>query len=701
MTDDKKLSRTKQALYDTVMASLEEGVIPWHQPWLSARPVNATTEGNYNGINRAYLNFMTVQKGYSDNRWATFKQADNAGWKIKKGSKGVPVEFYSKYEVENKKTFYSNDYITEVTKGMSESQREKWIMDNVRTNLQTYIVFNGQDIEGIPPLEIKNHDIDTVNARCEQMLKSSDCKINIARIEEASFSPLLDTIELPTKEQFDSMQDFYSVAFHEMAHSTGHSSRLNRNNGVFAPYGTKEYAAEELRAEIASMFVEQNIGANVAPPKLDNHTAYIQSWIKNLKDDPSILFNSFFDATKIESYLFDKEKEYVASLGTTEEKTVEVEAQSFVQTQKQTEQPTQEKVVEQTTTQRTYSEVEKKAYREKMLTKDKYANSKRLEAIEKNVPAEMKEIPNWVVFRYVTQPVTDRKTGEVVKDENGKIKFEKVKKMYDVNKGVDGNFYMKFADPTGKATWTTFEKALAFAKENNCAGLSIAMDNSGMTCIDVDKLSEKESAKLMADRLLKEAGNTYAEKSVSGNGIHIFVKGNIGEGYMKRKGDIECYHSGRFMSVTGNLIDGHNSEVKDMPANLKETLRIRLGKAIEVDPNSKSVPSQLSDDEVVAKVLASKSMGSDFERLMSGGDLSGDISADDYRFCKMLSYHSQDYSQVERIFRQYRHRDKKPDKYYSRTANKAVASTQVNNAKNNKQDDLFMQKPKPDRQLQR
>ena len=157
-------------------------------------------------------------------------------------------------------------------------------------------VFNGEQIEGLPPfLAEKPRECDVV--RAEKLLEASGATIINRSQASASYKKDQDTIYLPKKEQFPSEAIYYSTALYELGHWTGHESRLNRE---FGPFGSMTYAKEELRAKISGMMLSAELGIGQS---VDNHAAYVRSWIKTLEDDPRELFRAAADAEKILNYV--------------------------------------------------------------------------------------------------------------------------------------------------------------------------------------------------------------------------------------------------------------------------------------------------------------------------------------------------------------------------------------------------------------
>lgn len=253
-----KLTPQRKQLVDIILANLEKGVGLWKQGWLGGAPKSGITGKPYRGINRLFLSAATMEKGYSDNRWVTFNQMEDKGWSFKRNEEGeslgkgagVAIEFYELRDKETKKPFDRR-----TLDGMTRAEQEEYMDENVYPIRKYYRVFNGDVIEGIPERVKAERDESGYSKRAEKIIGTwSDTE---ARIyfggTEAFYLPEKDEIHVPNREAFFDNQEFYSTTLHEIGHSTGHKSRLNRNlNGG---KGTPDYAIEELRAEIASMFI--------------------------------------------------------------------------------------------------------------------------------------------------------------------------------------------------------------------------------------------------------------------------------------------------------------------------------------------------------------------------------------------------------------------------------------------------------------
>lgn len=319
MSDEQKstaydrLTPQRKQLVDAVLKNLENGVGLWKQGWSGGgAPVSAITGKRYNGVNRIFLMLASMERGYSDNRWLTYKQMEDKGWSFKTDAEGrslgkgagVAIEYF---ELRDKQTKQPFDRHT--LDGMMADERNEYMDENVYPLRKYYRVFYGDVIEGIPEQKKGEHDTTGYNARAENLISYwSETESPIRYGGSAAFySPQTDEIRLPKKEAFVDMPEFYSTALHEIGHSTGHEKRLNRV--MSTDRKTPEYAEEELRAEIASMFIEQDLGVEVKEKHIENNSAYIGAWKSKIKEDPNILFKAIADAERITKFIMAKEKE--------------------------------------------------------------------------------------------------------------------------------------------------------------------------------------------------------------------------------------------------------------------------------------------------------------------------------------------------------------------------------------------------------
>lgn len=303
-----KLSKGRQELVTVVLDKLSHDINPWVKPWdaskgagsYSTAPRNAVSGREYTGINNFNLTLLGELRGYEDPRWATFNQIKNKGWHLQAGSKGVSIEVVKYYDKLTKK-----DVDFSALEKLEKEERLKYWKENVRFILQYFTVFNAAQIDGIEPLPKEEIDVSTIYDRAAKIIKNSEARIYHNGGDKAYYRPYDDTIHLPDKKAFDNEEGYYGVAFHEISHSTGHVSRLNRDmRGMF---GSDAYAKEELVAEVSSMFISQDTGIRLDDRHIENHSAYIKSWKKHIESDPNYLFEAIGLASKAADYVLQYE----------------------------------------------------------------------------------------------------------------------------------------------------------------------------------------------------------------------------------------------------------------------------------------------------------------------------------------------------------------------------------------------------------
>ncbi len=309
-----KLTPQRKHLVDQVLANLEKGKLLWTQGWVAAgAPESAITGKKYRGINNLYLSLVAMAENYGDNRWATFRQMEEKGWTFKKDEEGhtlgkgksVSVEYYEMRDKETKRRFDRS-----VLDGMTFDEQREYMDKNVYWLRKFYRVFNCSLMDGVPAKEMPMIDVNDRIEKAEAILdywNANESKI-VYGGSQAFYRPSTDEVHLPEREKFKSTQSFYDTAFHEIGHSTGHESRLNRD--LSGGFGSQSYAMEELRAEIASIFMAQDLGIEPSEDRLQNNAAYIQSWKDEIKENPNALFTAIADADKIARYVSSKEQAY-------------------------------------------------------------------------------------------------------------------------------------------------------------------------------------------------------------------------------------------------------------------------------------------------------------------------------------------------------------------------------------------------------
>jgi len=288
------------AVAEKLIEQLREGTAPWQKPWApgeaaSRLPFNPVTGNRYKGINALHL----MSEGYEDQRWMTYKQAAALDAQVRKGEKGTAIQYW-KFTEEQIQTDTNGKPIFDAR---GEPVRETVQLERPRVFFAT--VFNAEQIDGLPPAERKAQTWNPVD-RAEQILQASGAELRHGEQDRAFYRPATDTIHLPEKGQFPTAGNYYATALHELGHWSGHASRLDRD--LVHPFGSEGYAREELRAEIASMIIGDEIGIGHDPGQ---HAAYVDSWIKVLREDPLEIFRAASDAEKIQQYVLGLEKKMV------------------------------------------------------------------------------------------------------------------------------------------------------------------------------------------------------------------------------------------------------------------------------------------------------------------------------------------------------------------------------------------------------
>lgn len=264
---------------DRILAAMETGELPWIKPWSSlgsgSMPRNAISQRAYSGANVALLWMAADAKGYASNRWLTYKQASEAGGNVRKGEKSTSIIYASTFEKENDK---------------GEKDRIPF--------LKSYAVFALEQCDGLDhlhekPVEINKGERDNL---CEAFLKDTLADLRHGE-GRAYYNHKGDFIMLPPFSTFTDSNGYYATALHELVHWSGHEARCNRQFGK--RFGDQAYAAEELVAELGAAFMCAEFGFDA----VTQHAAYVQNWIKLLKDDPRAFITAASKASASVEYL--------------------------------------------------------------------------------------------------------------------------------------------------------------------------------------------------------------------------------------------------------------------------------------------------------------------------------------------------------------------------------------------------------------
>lgn len=270
-----------------IIEQLQNGVIPWQKPWHGLR------SGAYNRISKKSYSILNQMLLQHNGEYATFKQWQELGGKVRKGEKAEVIVFWKVLPV--------------------EETQEDGTKEIKQVPFLRYInVFHISQVEGIEPLEREFlNDIEPIQ-EAEHILTDYWTRENIT-VEhiagnDAYYSPMMDTIRLPLFEQFESAEEYYSTAFHESIHSTLKDTRCNRieeQNRIHAS-NKEEYSKEELTAELGSTFLMNMLGIETKGT-FKNSAAYLQNWLSVLKNDVKFIVSASSRAEKATNYILNIE----------------------------------------------------------------------------------------------------------------------------------------------------------------------------------------------------------------------------------------------------------------------------------------------------------------------------------------------------------------------------------------------------------
>lgn len=285
-------SRGRGCLYqevtDKIIAELEQGHVPWVQPWGRAKtglglPKNAATGRRYSGVNILILWGAVIEKGFSSQRWLTFRQALGLGGSVRKGEHGSTI-------------CYADRFIPK-----SESARAQQAGEEPEAIpfLKRFTVFNVAQCDGLPVHFTGSASVPpecAIVPQAEALIAATKADFRIGG-ERAFYMPAADYIQVPPQSWFFDQINYYRTCFHELGHWTGHASRLARDQS--GGFGSKGYACEELVAEMASAFVCASL--NIIPTV--RHTDYLASWLNVLREDNRAIFRAASAASKAADFV--------------------------------------------------------------------------------------------------------------------------------------------------------------------------------------------------------------------------------------------------------------------------------------------------------------------------------------------------------------------------------------------------------------
>jgi len=280
-----------EVITDRILALLEQGTVPWRQPWDSATgmPRNLFSQRSYRGINVWLLTAM----GSASPFWATFHQVKAAGGSVRKGERGTTVVYADRFVPSN------------------EKRRAAEIGEEVQAVpfLKRFTVFNTDQCEDLPD-EIATTATPPppglIEPTVEALIKATGITFHIGG-ERAFYAPAEDYVQVPPPQAYFEPINWHRTALHELGHATGHPSRLNRDQS--GSHGTKKYAFEELVAELSSAFSCASLG--IVPTV--RHADYIGAWLDVMREDNRAVVRAASQASKAADYLLGFVPESVAN----------------------------------------------------------------------------------------------------------------------------------------------------------------------------------------------------------------------------------------------------------------------------------------------------------------------------------------------------------------------------------------------------
>ena len=243
-------------------------------------------------MNVFLLAFTAFAKGYGSSYWLTFNQAKERGGSVRKGEKASLVVFWKQYETKDKQTG-----------------------EPITIPIMKYFnVFNAEQVDGIEiPDAVKFEPLDFQPIEAAERIVAGYVGGPVVSYDggqQAFYRPSTDTVHMPSKTRFASEPELYSTIFHELSHSVGHSSRLDRKLDTDPkPFGSPDYGKEELIAEMSAAFLCSHAG--IAPTVIENQAAYVRGWLKQIKADKKLVISAAGQAQRTADWILGERGERI------------------------------------------------------------------------------------------------------------------------------------------------------------------------------------------------------------------------------------------------------------------------------------------------------------------------------------------------------------------------------------------------------
>ncbi len=282
-----------QNITDLLLQQIQNGAGSWVKCWKNVGggglPNNPQTKTVYKGINTISLWCESLKKGFTDSRWGTFKNIKDLGGYVRKDQKGSKVILWKPRKIEEVQS--------------DGTKQEKTIF-----TFRIFTVFNFQQCEGLPDMDpVEKSTVEDLESTIQDYLKRENLSLQFGG-NRAFYSPKKDYIKVPNKAQFKTALHFQSTVFHEVAHSTGHKTRLNRDGVIeYNYFGSHKYSYEELVAELTAVFSMSKLGLmNETSDTFSNSASYLKGWSSKLGEYPEWINKAAREASKATAYIFDE-----------------------------------------------------------------------------------------------------------------------------------------------------------------------------------------------------------------------------------------------------------------------------------------------------------------------------------------------------------------------------------------------------------
>jgi antirestriction protein ArdC len=288
-----------------VIAELEEGRRPWIQPWDAARavgpalPRNAATGRCYSGVNVLILWAAVVRHGFPSQAWLTFRQALDLGGAVRKGERGTTVVYANRFAPQGRDGEGGDDGGGEAAGIEASLVGRAPKRPGAIPFLKRFTVFNAAQVDGLPPSRFPDpaplSEPEAVPV-AEALIAASGVDFRVGGAQ-AFYNPVHDFVAVPPQPAFHHQINYYRTALHELTHATGHPSRLDRDQRGW--FGSRDYAREELVAEMGAAFLCASLG--IVPTV--RHADYIAGWLDLLRSDSRAIFRAASAASKAADWL--------------------------------------------------------------------------------------------------------------------------------------------------------------------------------------------------------------------------------------------------------------------------------------------------------------------------------------------------------------------------------------------------------------